>query len=266
MYSPFQLALKYIRYWLTASNGRGHAVHSPFVFEFITEVLNDDRCYYCFEPIEQLRENLKLNNTELLLEDYGAGSRVHASYSRKIADIASSSLKPKKFAQLLFRMVNFYQPQNILELGTSLGVTTAYLASANTNISVTTMEGAKAVAAVAKENFRQLQLGNIKLIEGNFDKTLAQTISSETALIDFAFIDGNHRKEPTIQYFEQLILKTSERSIIVFDDIHWSKEMEAAWEHIKVHASVTLTIDLFYIGIVFFRKEQKVKQHFSIRF
>jgi len=266
MYSPVQLALKYIRYWLTASNGRGHAVHSPFVFEFITEVLNDDRCYYCFDTIEQIRENLKLNNTELLLEDYGAGSRVHASYSRKIADIASSSLKPKKFAQLLLRMVNFYQPQNILELGTSLGITTAYLASANTNVAVTTMEGAKAVAAAAKENFKVLQLGNIKLVEGNFDETLESTISSQTALIDFAFIDGNHRKEPTINYFEQLILKTSERSILVFDDIHWSKEMEAAWAHIKTHASVTLTIDLFYIGIVFFRKEQKVKQHFSIRF
>ena len=266
MYSPVQLALKYIRYWLTASNGRGHAVHSPFVFEFITEVLNDDRCYYCFETIEQLRENLKLDTTELILQDYGAGSRVHASYSRKTADIASSSLKPKKFAQLLFRMVNFYQPQNILELGTSLGITTAYLASANMNVPVITMEGAKAVAAVARVNFRQLQLNNIEIIEGNFDDTLTSTINAQSALIDFAFIDGNHRNEPTIQYFEQLLLKATDRTVLVFDDIHWSREMEAAWEHIKAHPSVTLTIDLFYIGIVFFRTEQKVKQDFSIRF
>ncbi|MEP7320245.1 MAG: class I SAM-dependent methyltransferase [Panacibacter sp.] len=266
MYSRVQLALKYVRYWLTASNGKGHAIHSPFVFEFVTEVLNDDRYYYCYTTIEQLRENLKLNTTELVLEDYGAGSRVHASYNRKIGAIASSSLKPKKFAQLLFRMVNFYQPKNILELGTSLGITTSYLASADINIPVVTMEGAKAVASVARENFRKLQLGNIEIIEGNFDDTLPSVISRQNCSVDFAFIDGNHREEPTIRYFEQLLLNTNERSILVFDDIHWSSEMEAAWEYIKAHSSVTLTIDLFYIGIVFFRKEQKVKQHFCVRF
>ncbi len=266
MYSPVELGLKYIRFWLKASNGKGHGVHSPFVFTFINEVLNDDREYYCYNSIEQIREQLKINQTELVLDDFGAGSRVHASYKRKIAQIASSSLKPKKFAQLLFRMVNFYQPANILELGTSLGITTAYLACANGNIPVVTMEGAKAVAAIAKTNFEQLQLKNIEIAEGNFDDTLPKILQQLKTQTDFAFIDGNHRKEPTISYFEQLLLKTSEHSILIFDDIHWSKEMEEAWQYIKEHSSVTLTIDLFYIGIVFFRKEQKIKQHFSIRF
>ena len=266
MYSPVQLGLKYIRYKLTSSNGRGHAVHSPFVFSFITEVLNDNRPYYCFDTIEQVREKLKLNHTELTLDDYGAGSRIHASYKRKVSQIAYSSLKPKKFAQLLFRIINYYQPKNIIELGTSLGITTAYLASANMNIPVITMEGAKAVATIAAENFRQLKLNNIEIIPGNFDNTLPKIISKQTQHIDFVFIDGNHRKEPTISYFNQLVLAIADHSILIFDDIHWSKEMEEAWEFIKAHPAVTLTIDLFYIGIVFFRKEQKVKQHFSINF
>ena len=266
MYSTIQLAAKYLRYQLTAANGKGHGVHSPFVFEFITQVLNDDREYYCYAQIEHLRRDLLQDDTELLIEDFGAGSRLNASVKRKVANIAARSLKPRKFAQLLFRMVNFYQPKNILELGTSLGITTAYLAEANINIPVTTMEGAKAVAVVAKENFKHLQLSNIEIIQGNFDETLPLLIAKQQQNLDFVFIDGNHRKEPTVNYFEQLLPKTNEQSILIFDDIHWSKEMEDAWEYIKAHEAVTLSVDLFFIGIVFFRKEQKVKQHFVVRF
>lgn len=265
MYSPAKLALKFLRYYLTALNGKGHGIHSPFVFEFVTKVLNDDRQFYCFKTIELLRARLRHDKTEITLQDFGAGSRVHTAYKRKVADIAKSSLKPKKFAQLLFRMVNFYQPSDILELGTSLGITTAYLASANTNANVITMEGAKTVAAIAQINLRQLQLSNVKIVEGNFDDILPPTLN-KFSKIDFAFIDGNHRKEPTLNYFQQILLKTTAESILIFDDIHWSKEMEEAWETIKANALVTLSIDLFFIGIVFFRKEQKEKEHFTIRF
>jgi predicted O-methyltransferase YrrM len=265
MYSSSQLALKYLQYFLTASNGKGHGVHSPFVFEFITKVLNDKTQYPCYKTIEQLRTQLKRDDTLLTLEDFGAGSRVHTSYSRKVSEIATSSLKPKKFSQLLYRIVKFYNSTNILELGTSLGITTAYLASTNANNKVITMEGAKEVAAVARKNFRQLQLKNIDIIEGNFDSNLS-TALNDLSSVDFAFIDGNHRKEPTIKYFEQLLSKTNNNSILVFDDVHWSKEMEDAWEYIKQHSETTLSIDLFFIGIVFFRQEQLEKQHFTIRF
>jgi precorrin-6B methylase 2 len=271
MYSSFQLIIKYVHYWLTASNRKGHGVHSPFVFQFICEVLNDDREYYCYATIEKLRQQLKYDKTEIILEDFGAGSRTHSAYKRRICDIAKSSLKTKKFGQLFFRIINFClstsleRDATILELGTSLGITTAYLASANKNYKVVTIEGAKAVAEIAKKNFQRLELNNIELIEGNFDYTLVQ-ILKELSAIDFAFIDGNHRKEPTISYFKEILAKTSEHSILIFDDIHWSREMEEAWEYIKHHGSVTLSIDLFFIGIVFFRKEQREKQHFTIRF
>ena len=265
MYSSFKLAVKYVQYFLTASNGKGHGVHSPFVFEFITKILNATTEYACYKNIEQLRQQLKRDNTLLTIEDFGAGSRVHPSYKRKVSDIATSSLKPKKFSQLLFRVANFYKPKNILELGTSLGVTTAYLASANASNKVITMEGAKEVAAIARKNFQQLHLSNIEIVEGDFDINLSRVVN-DLSSIDFAFIDGNHRKEPTIKYFEQLLSKTTNNSILVFDDIHWSGEMEEAWKYIKQHSSVTLSIDLFFIGIIFFRHEQLEKQHFSIRF
>jgi len=184
---------------------------------------------------------------------------------RSIASIARHAAKSKKWAQLLFRIVNYYQPGHILELGTSLGITTAYLASANKDLPVFTMEGAGAVAAVAQKNFGKLQLENIKIVEGNFDETLSGLLNDLPG-VDFAFVDGNHRKKPTVQYFEQLLPKLNEYSILIFDDVHWSKEMEEAWKYIKANDAVTLSIDLFFIGIVFFRKEQKVKQHFTIRF
>ena len=265
MYSPIQLAFKYIQHYLKASNGKGHGVHSPFVFQFIKEVIQDDRSFYAFEDIEQIRTALLNNTKEITIEDFGAGSHTGLSKQRKISDIAKSSLKPKKFAQLLFKMVNYYQPKNILELGTSLGITTSYLASANKNVQVTTMEGSFTIAAIAKENFTTLKLKNIEVVEGNFDTTLP-TALSQLFTIDFAFLDGNHRYQPTINYFNQVLAKSNEYTIIILDDVHWSKQMEKAWNEIKQHPQVTLTIDLFFIGIVLLRKEFKVKQHFVIRF
>lgn len=265
MYSSTQLAFKYLKYWITASNGKGHGVHSPFVFDFINNVLNDKRVFDSFRFIENIRADLKNDHTKINVPDFGAGSRKQLNNKRKISAIAKSSLKPKKFSQLLFRLVHYYKPQSILELGTSLGITTAYLSAANPSAHVITMEGAPEVAAVAKNNFRQLNLSNIEIIEGNFDDNLLPLIN-QLSSVDFAFIDGNHRKDPTLNYFYELLKITERTTILVFDDIHWSREMEAAWEEIKAHPSVTLTIDLFFIGLVFFRMEQKVKQDFVIRF
>ncbi len=265
MYSKLQLAFKYIQYWLRSSNGKGHGIHSPFVFDFVTNVLNDKRSFYCYNAIESLRKELSQNNETLTVEDFGAGSRVEHYQQRKISSIAASSVKPKKFSQLLFRMINHYQPLTILELGTSLGITTSYLASAKADAKVTTMEGAKAVANIAQHNFNKLHLQNIELITGNFDDVLPDILQKKS-IVDFAFVDGNHRKEPTLSYFKQLLVKANEYSIFIFDDIHWSKDMDAAWSEIKACDAVTLSIDLFFIGIVFFRKENKEKQHFIIRF
>ncbi len=265
MYSRLQSVIKYLKYYSAASNGKGHGVHSPFVYDFIIHVLNDTRSFYSYKQIEAIRQQLLHDDRILQIEDFGAGSRTIKNTERKVAAVAGSSLKPSKFSQLLFRMVNYYQPKTILEVGTSLGITTAYLASAKKDASVITMEGAKAVAAVAKENFTKLALTNITIVEGNFDETLAATVQPLPS-VDFAFLDGNHRYEPTIRYFDTLLNHIHEYSIVIMDDIHWSEEMEQAWYKVQQYEQVTLTIDLYFIGILFFRKENKVKQHFTIRF
>jgi len=265
MYSPLQLVIKYFNYWITASNGKGHGMHSPFVFEFITKILNDRTAYTEYEKVEALRDQLLNDTTVLEVEDFGAGSVIDKKNKRSISSIAKNAAKPKKFGQLLFRMVKRYQPKTILELGTSLGITTSYLSLAKPDARLITMEGSKEIADVAKQNFNAIELKNVELIEGNFDNTLSSVVRGLPS-VDFSFIDGNHRQEPTERYFKELLAKTNNNSILVFDDIHWSSEMEAAWETIKNNAAVTCSIDLFFIGIVFFRKEFKAKQHFVIRF
>lgn len=265
MYTRLQLAKKYFNYYLSASNGKGHGVHSPFVFDFIKMVLNDNNNYPDYNPIEKLRKELLQDNRVIEVEDFGAGSLAVPHKQKKVSDIAGSFLKPKKFAHLLFRIVKYYKPKTIIELGTSLGITSSYLASVNKSSEVYTLEGSVNTASIAQENFNKLGLHNIKLIPGNFDDTLPGLIS-KLDQVDLAFVDGNHRKEPTLNYFNQFLHRATEDSIFIFDDIHWSAEMEEAWKEIRQHPSVTLTIDLFFIGLVFFKKDFKAKQHFSIRF
>jgi predicted O-methyltransferase YrrM len=265
MHSTFTLAKRYLHYYLTASNGKGHGVHSPFVFDFIKNILRDKKKYDCYERIEKIRNELLKNDALIDVEDHGAGSSVIQSNKRVVRDIARSSLKNKKFAQLINRMVKYYKPKTIVELGTSFGITTSYMASANPLSMVYSLEASENIVGIAQNTFEKLALKNIELIHANFNDALPQLLEKIDE-IDFAFIDGNHRKTPTLHYFSLLLQKTTGTSILIFDDIHWSAEMEEAWKQIQQQTAVTLTIDLFFIGIVFFNKDFKSSQHFVIRF
>src|SRR4030095_6146492 len=264
MHSSFQLALKYLNYYLTSSNGRGHGIHSPFVFDFITRVLNDEQKYNEYDKVESLREKLWTDKTVLTVNDYGAGSSSIAS-KRTVGSIVKLAVKPRKYGQLLYRIVKYYQPRAIIELGASLGITTSYLSLAKPDSNVFTLEGAAEIANKAMQNFKALELTNVKLVEGNFDYTLPAVLY-QLPTVDFAFMDGNHRYAATINYFSQLLAKTNNDSILILDDIHWSEEMEQAWKEIKEYPAVRCTIDLFFIGIALLRHEFKEKQHFTIRF
>jgi predicted O-methyltransferase YrrM len=263
MYNKLHFAFNYLKHYLSASNGKGHGTHSPFVFNFITNVLNTKNDHPDYEKVEQLRHRLKQDSSGITVEDLGAGPA--GTKKRSIGSIARRSLKSKKFGQLFYRMVREYKPGIILELGTSLGVTTCYFSMANPSARVITMEGAAEIAALARKNFEELGLKNIELVEGNFDNTLENVLSTRSR-VDLAFIDGNHRREPTERYFRQLLSKTHNDSIIILDDIHWSPGMETAWKNIIANESVTGSVDLYFIGILFFRQEFREKQNFRIRF
>ncbi|MBF9238142.1 class I SAM-dependent methyltransferase [Hymenobacter sp. BT683] len=257
----FQL-LAYLRFWLRSGNA--HGLHSPFVFGVYTSVVRHTGIFDAYAPIESRRQELLNSSTSITVTDFGAGSHTGAGQQRRIADIARTAAKPPHLAQLLFRLANYFRPATILELGTSLGLTTAYLAAADSRSKVVTLEGCANVANVARETFAALQLENIRIVEGNMDNTLAPALAALGTPVDFAFFDGNHRYEPTLSYFEHCLAYRTDESVFVFDDIHWSEEMERAWEVIKAHPDVTVTVDLFHIGLVFFRKGQP-KQHFWLR-
>jgi predicted O-methyltransferase YrrM len=264
IYSPLRLAGKYLHYYLTAANGKGHGIHSPFVFDFVVSVLNDHCVYSAYAKVEGLRRRLLQDQSLLTVEDMGAGSAYAATRSQSVARIARRAAKTPRLGQLLFRIAQRYQPATMLELGTSLGLSTAYLAAGAPNGRLFTLEGAPGVAAAAESNLRSLGL-DATVVTGHFDATLLPLLG-RLPPVDLAFVDGNHRREPTLRYFDALVRHSARRAALIFDDIHWSEEMEAAWTTIKNDPRVYVTIDLFFIGIVFLRDEFKVKQDFIIRF
>lgn len=263
-YSPFQLTVKYCSHYLFAANGKGHGTHSPFVYDFIRNVLNDKKDLDVYRKIESLRKRLLRSDAVAEVEDFGAGATTRPAL-RSVASITARAAKSPKLAQLLFRIARYYRSRYIIELGASLGISTAYLASADPQSTVITGEGSKNIASLAMDHFKELGLTNISMTTGNFDDTLTY-MAGILPSIDLAFIDGNHRETPTLGYFNQLLPRMSSSSIMIFDDIHWSKEMESAWTRIKDHPSVMTTIDLFFMGIIFFRPDFKAKQHFTIRY
>jgi predicted O-methyltransferase YrrM len=245
-------ARAYIAY---AKKAQGpHGVHSPFVFDLITQVLPRNIDYYCFEGIEQLRRGLFQDDRMLQVEDLGAGSVKGNNPNRSVRSIAKSALKSPLLAQLLFRLVQKQKPRCIVELGTSLGITTSYLANAVFQGKVITFEGASEIAKVAQEVWSDQDIENVEVVIGDFDLVLESRIGSLDQ-IDVVFVDGNHRKEPTLRYFELLLTKVPDSGIMVFDDIHWSSDMQKAWDVIKNHPRVTISLDFYDFGVVYFNKD-----------
>ena len=266
MYTGFQLAKKYLQYWVKSSNSRGHGVHSPFVFDFITQVLKSPlKDKLLFKEIELLRKTLRQSSEELTVVDLGAGSVKGNASKRTVGSIAKNAAKSPKFGQLLYKMAVYYRMETILELGTSLGLTTRYLALANPTHGVISIEGSPEIAKYAKQLFIKESKDNIDLIVGDFSEKLAGALVKMKGR-KMIFFDGNHQYHSTLDYFKQSLTYCGEDDIMIFDDIHWSEGMEKAWQEIKNFKEVSCTIDLFFVGIVFFRKEFKEKLDFSIRF
>jgi predicted O-methyltransferase YrrM len=257
-----QLAKAFIQHRLASKTRYG--VHSPFVYRLVDEVICDFNVGKNFQKIENLREELRKDERLITITDLGAGSHVNNNKQKSVKQIATNALKPPRIAQLISRITNDLKPANIIELGTCLGITTAYLAEAAPKAKIITVEGCPETAKVAKENLQKLSADNVELVIGNFDKILPDILQTMDSL-DFIFIDGNHRKDSTLNYFSQCLPKVTDNSLMIFDDIYWSKGMQEAWEEIKNHPAVTVTIDLFWIGLVYFRKSQ-AKEHFKIKF
>lgn len=253
----------YLKFLLRSTNQ--HGVHSPFVFGLVT------RCFYdrtehapAYQLIREHRKGLLQDDRSIEVKDLGAGSRVFSPGERKIRSMVKNAGITSKRARLLNRLVRYLDVKHALELGTSLGLGTAALAAGN-QVQVTTIEGCPATAGIAAEQFRKSGLENIDLRVGEFSEVLQELLTEKDPhSLSLVYFDGNHQKEPTLEYFEKLVPLAHNDSVFIFDDIHWSPEMEQAWETIKADPRVTVTIDTYFWGLAFFRREQE-KEHFVIR-
>jgi predicted O-methyltransferase YrrM len=239
-----------------------HGVHSPFVFSLVTKCFYDKRKYAEYSILKNYRKVLLKDSDTIEVEDFGAGSKVFKSNMRAINQIARNAGISKKRAELLFRITNYFKPENILEIGTSLGLATSALSLGNPKAKITTLEGCANTSGVAKRQFEEFGL-DVDFVVSEFSIYLnnQQPTTNNRQLIYF---DGNHSKKATLAYFELLLPTITNETVWIFDDIHWSTEMQEAWKIIKDHPRVTITIDTFQWGLVFFRREQP-KEHFVIR-
>jgi predicted O-methyltransferase YrrM len=237
----------FINYWLDAVDD--HSLHSPFFFDLYRKAILPGKSNNGFDQIESIRNQLLTDESKVESVDLGAGSSVLAK-DRTIKNIAHTSLSTPSFLQMYHRLVEYFHARHIIELGTSLGISSMYLAKTK-GVELTTFEGTPSIAERARQNFVQLNYSNIKLVEGNIDSTLQHHLGLCTK-IDLAFMDANHRYEPTMRYFNWLLRKIHERSVIIVDDIHYSPEMERAWNEMKTHRLVYGSADLYRCGLLFF--------------
>ena len=258
----FNFISDYLKHRFTSKSR--HGTHSPFVYKLTDEVIYDFNAKSDYKSIEAQRKKLFNDDSLIQVTDLGAGSHLNKNRTKKVKQIAKNALKNPRLAQLIYRLAKDNQPKSIIELGTCLGITSAYLSKACPEADVITIEGCPETAKVAYRNFQELELDNVELRVGNFDTLLPGVIEQEPRL-DFVYVDGNHRKEATINYFNWCLSKVHEGSLLIFDDIYWSEGMKEAWEEIKCHPEVTVTVDLFWIGLVYFKKGQ-AKEHFKIKF
>lgn len=240
-----------------------HGIHSPFVFEFYNKVLHQSKGIND-QKILEVRKELLVNQNLIKVEDFGAGSKKNNDERRKVSQLAKVAGVNRKFGKLLAKIVDFYKLENIIELGTSLGLGTSYLASQSSVKKLVTIEGSPEIARIAKSNFDKLKLKNINQLIGNFDENLIQACA-DFEKIDLVYIDGNHQYEATKKYFDFFIDKAHDETFLIFDDIYWSKGMTKAWNEIIQSDKINVSIDLFRMGIVCKRKAQ-AKQHFVLKF
>ena len=255
----FYQTIQYIKFLLKSTNQ--HGVHSPFVYNLVTQCFYKKTYYKAYDHIISYKKQLLENKTKIKVLDLGAGSHTMKHQERYISDMAKHAGSTNKNAKMLYRFINYYKPSNILELGTSLGIATHAMSLGHPKAKITTIEGCPNISQFTKTVFNKNGLENINIITGEFN-TIIKTLQPVNQ--NLVFFDGNHQKEATLNYFEVLLTSTNNDSIFIFDDIHWSKGMTEAWNIIKQHPKVTVTIDTFYWGFVFFRKEQ-AKEHFTIR-
>ncbi len=267
-----------IRAKIALSNFSANTGRLKLFSEVIQDTLNNENSEEekkWINKIEVLRGKLDSSHVQISLIDYGAGE-ANFNFSKremeqgrnvtsKISELSRSANKSYFWLILLFRLIRKFKPLNCLELGTGFGISTAYQAAAlsiNGGGKITSIEGAETLASLSESHLRSLNLNNFSIVLGKFNDKLPELLKKNS--FDFVFIDGHHTEEATVEYFRQIRPYLAERSIIVFDDISWTKGMKRAWKTILENNDITISIDLLKMGLVYFEKGSESRKHISI--
>lgn len=263
MRRTFFMALAYLQHY--RKSGSEYQANNPFVGDLVKQVIQNQAHHEVYSLIGQLRNRLLQKTQVIESTDFGtgAGKNGYKLNFVRVASIVKNSAISERCGMVLFRLVEYFKPHTIIELGTSVGISTLYLAMAKRDSKVITLEGCTTKSEQAAANFSAMKLDNIVQHIGRFDVVLPQVIN-ETPQADLVFIDGNHTYEATLANFNALLKISHTYTIFIFDDIHWSAGMQAAWNEISDHERVTLSIDLFHMGIIFLRKDV-IRQKLVIR-
>jgi predicted O-methyltransferase YrrM len=260
----FFRASRYLKYLFFSGHKKGHGIHSPFIFDLVSRVFRNKIDPSLVFKIESIRKNMLSDNRIVIVSDPGSGSEKYKSNTGKVSDIARISSVPLKYSVLLSNMAAEFGRENIIESGTSFGISAMYMAGSRPEAFLYTMEGSPSIAEIAVQNFNKSGFSNIKILTGSFDDLLPGII--ETGIKPgLVFIHCNHRKEPLLSYFSNISHISDNDTVIIIDGIYNSKEMEEAWNEIKRFEKVSVTIDIFRMGIVFFR-EGINHNHYIIRY
>ena len=234
---------------------RWDSFHSPYLFDLFTYCCNVKNGSPIFRKIENYRRILLASKEENTRLDYGAGSSAN-SYDRTItvSEIAKNALSHPFQCRFLFRMAAFLKPHSTLEFGTSLGISTAYLSAGCPTGRIDTVEGDPNVAAVAQNTFKALGNLNINLYTSTFQDFIDIHLDQK-GQIDLLFLDGHHTSKALLHYFQQLKHKFNADTVVVVDDIYWSKDMNDGWNELAKYPEVTQSVDCFHFGLLFFKSD-----------
>jgi len=251
---------KYFQFLLKATNH--HGVHSPFVYLLVTKCFYKRSSSIVWKSFLKIRKSIAKDHRKIEVSDFNLASSNSKNNPSAISEIGKTEGISNKKAKLLIKIVRYLKPKDILEIGTSVGLGTVAIKLANTNSSITTAEGCHEKIKIAEALFVKNKLNAIQMVHGDFSETLSSIVQNKQ--FDFIYFDGKPTREATLTYFEISLQTIHNDSFFIFNSISLNTEMQAAWSQIKKHPKVSVTIDLYYLGIVFFRKEQ-AKEDFKIR-